>query len=204
LWVMKKSAMAAPKSNTNWGYVFDNCTVDGTLDGFDLGRSWGDARMVMLNTTMKQLPSDRGWGDPMNSVPKVFAEFGSTNGSGTPIDLSNRRTSYTKDSTTVQLNPVLSASEAAQYTMDNVLTGWNPRQYTKQVAAPIIRLNGQSITWDDAPNARCLAVFVNGRFVADITDNSYDISALSSGDVVTVRAANQMGGLGPRSNALEM
>ena len=138
----------------------------------------------------------------MNSVPQVFAEYNSMDGSGNPIDLSGRRTSYTKDATTVQLNPVLSASEAEQYTIENVLSGWNPRQYTKQVAAPTIRQDGQTVTWDDAPNARCWAVFKNDQYLANVTANNYDISALTDGDAVTIRAANAMGGLGPSSNTL--
>ncbi len=72
---------------------------------------------------MKKLPTSAAWGDPMNVVPSLFAEYNSKTASGALVDLSGRRTTYTKNGTTVRLNPVLSASEAAKYTVENVLGG---------------------------------------------------------------------------------
>ncbi len=207
LWEMKVSAIVAPQSNTSWGYVFKDCTVDGTVSGFTLGRSWGDARAVFLNTTMNKLPSAAGWGDPMNSVPKVFAEYKSVTANGTAVDLSKRRSLYTKDATTVTLNPVLTDAEAAKYTVANVLGGtdnWQPQNATRQIAPPVVRLDGSILRWDDNTDALCWAVFKNGKYLANTATNAFDFSPLSSisrGDTLTVRAANGMGGLGARSNA---
>lgn len=208
LWEMKVSAIVAPQSNTSWGYVFKDCTVDGTVSGFTLGRSWGDARAVFINTTMNKLPSAAGWGDPMNSVPKVFAEYKSTTANGAAVDLSKRRTSYTKDATSVTLNPVLTDAEAAKYTVANVLGGtdnWQPQNATRQVAAPVVRLEGSVLRWDDNAEALCWAVFKNGKYLANVATNAFDFSPMSSispRDTLAVRAANEMGGLGALSNAV--
>lgn len=202
LYNLKKSAMTAPATTTDWGYVFHTCTIDGDVTGFTLGRSWNSAKAVFINTTMNVLPSDAGWGDPMNSVPQVFAEYGSKNSSGGSVDLSKRRTSYTKDDVTVTLNPVLTATEAAKYTISNVLSGtdnWAPDQLASQINPPELNVNGNQVYWDNNDNALCWVVFKNGSYWANVTTPSIDISSLSIGDTIVVRTANSMGGLGSPS-----
>src|SRR5690554_7086131 len=143
--------MTAPSTTSDWGYVFHSCTIDGNVTGYTLGRSWNNAKAVFINTTMNILPDEKGWGDPMNSVPQVFAEYGSKNSSGGSIDLSKRRTTYEKNGVTVNLNPVLTASQAAQYTVENVLSGtdqWKPNLLTKQVSAP-------KLTFEEIGRASC-------------------------------------------------
>lgn len=210
IFALKKSALTAASSTSNtYGYVFNNCTIDGNAAaaGYTLGRSWNDARTVFIGTTMKLLPTDAGWGDPMNSVPKVFAEYQSKNSAGGLVDLSKRRTSYTKNSTTVTLNPRLTEAQATQYTVDAVLGGtdnWQPQSLTVQVPAPLIRLEGSSLKWEDHASALNWVVFKNGKYLANVITNSHEIANLASGDVLTVRAANAMGGLGAPSNAVTM
>jgi len=205
LWEMKVSDITASQSTSNWGYVFQDCTVDGTVSGTNLGRSWAAARVVYLNTTMNKLPSAAGWGDPMNSNPVVFAEYKSVTSTGSAVDLSKRRTSYTLNGTTVTLNPVLTDAQAATYTLANVLGGtdnWQPQNSTVQEPAPVIAQAGTTLTWNDDANALCWVVFKNGKYLANVTTDSYDGSSLAKGDSITVRAANAMGGLGAGSNRL--
>lgn len=203
IYALKKSALTAPSStNDTWGYVFNECTIDGDASDFTLARSWNDGKAVFLNTTMKKLPVAGGWGDPMNSVPKVFAEYKSKNASGGMVDLSKRRTSYSLDGTTVNLKAVLTDAEAAKYTLASVMGTWQPQNATKQLAAPVAKQEGSSLKWDDNTNALCWVVLKGGKYLANVITNSYDVSSLAKGDVLTVRAANEMGGLGASSNAV--
>lgn len=204
LYEMKKSAIAAPSTTTPWGYVFKDCVIDGTVAEYNLGRSWNTAKAVFLNTTMRKLPSAAGWGDPMNSNPQLFAEYRSVNASGALIDLSQRRRTFA-EGTTVTLNPVLSDVEAAKYTVANVLGGsdnWQPQSLARQIAAPVVTQNGTRLAWSDDANALCWVVFRNGKYLANVTTNGYDAASAAAGDLLTVRAANAMGGLGPVSNAV--
>jgi pectin methylesterase-like acyl-CoA thioesterase len=202
------NCITAPATSTNWGYVFNNCTIDGfsaNSNSYRLGRPWSNApKAVYLNTTMKMQPIADGWGDPMNVVPAVFAEYNSMTTNGAAIDLSGRRKTYTKEATTVTLNPVLTAEQAATYTLENVVGGtdsWQPKLYTDQAAAPVIAGNLDQITWADNNFVLCWAVFKNNVFVTFVTTNSYAIPASTvAGSVFTVRAANEMGGLGAVSN----
>jgi pectin methylesterase-like acyl-CoA thioesterase len=206
LYEMKKSAMTAPSTSTDWGYVFKDCIIDGDVGEFTLGRSWNNARAVFLNTTMKKLPSAAGWGDPMNSNPVVFGEYKSVTSTGALVDLSKRRKSYTLEGT-VTLNPVLSDAEAAKYTIVNVLgggDGWQPQNLAKQVPAPVVSQNGAKLSWGDNPDALCWVVFKNGKYTANVAVNGYDASSAAVGDLFTVRAANAMGGLGAASNAVKV
>ncbi len=209
------NVITAPATSSNWGYVFNNCTIDGYAinnNGYRLGRPWSNApKAVYLNTTMKVLPISSGWGDPMNVVPAVFAEYNSMTTNGAPIDLSGRRTTYTKDATTVVLNPVLSPAEAANYTIENVLGGtdaWQPKLYTDQAAAPVISILGNRIVWDDNNYVLCWAVFRDNQFETFVTSNYYEIpipigKSANGASMYTVRAANEMGGLSAPSNAVE-
>ena len=205
------NVITAPSTSTDWGYVFNNCTIDGfpvNNNGYRLGRPWSNApKAVFLNTTMKVLPVSAGWGDPMNVVPAVFAEYNSMTTNGAAIDLSGRRTTYTKDATTVVLNPVLSAEQAASYTIENVLGGtdtWQPKLYTDQAAAPVIAGDERVISWTNSDYVLCWAVFRNNQFVKFVTTNSYTIpEEKTSGSIYTVKAANEMGGLSQSSNPYE-
>lgn len=203
LYINKVSYITAPATSTDWGYVFMNCTIDGSVDSYQLGRPWNNSpKCVFINTTMKKLPTSAAWGDPMNVVPSLFAEYNSKTASGTPVDLSGRRTTYTKNGTTVRLNPVLSASEAAKYTVENVLGGsdnWRPAKLTEQVSAPVVTIDGSTLKWNDDENAMCWVVFKNDAFYKCVTAAQCDIDSKAK---YTVRAANSMGGLGASSNTI--
>lgn len=203
------NVVTAPANAGKWGYVFLDCTIDGHPvcdNNYRLGRSWNNnASSVFINTTMKRLPNPAAWGDPMNVVPTKFAEYNSVDAHENPVDLSKRRTTYTKDNTTVTLNPVLSAYEASLYTETNVLDGWLPSEDCKQVAPPVVRVDGQSLLWNDNDSALCYFVFKNDIYVANTIDNNFDLpDDVSESDIFTVRAANAMGGLGDPSNAVSI
>ncbi len=195
LWSMKKSAISAPASHENkWGHVFNHCTIDGTEDGYYYGRNWNGGAAIFLNTVMKKVVNNAGWAngisDRTNQI--LLAEYNSRKSDGSLVDTSKRASQAT----------VLSESEAAKYTIENVLGGWDPRKDTKQVTAPLVRQEGTSLTWNNAPDALNWVLFRNGKYLDNVTTNSYDISSIGSGDTITIRAANAMGGLGAVSNSV--
>ena len=52
------------------------------------------------------------------------------------------------------------------------------------------------ITWDAVNGASAYAVFLNGEYVAHVTDTKFAVEEPKADDVYTVKAANAMGGLG--------
>ena len=205
IYTLKRSAItAASSTNNEWGYVFKNCTIDGNsnAEGYTLGRSWNDAKTVFIGTTLKLLPTAEGWGNPMNSVPQVFAEFETKNSSGQLLDLSSRRKTYSKNDITVNINPVLSANQAAQYTIENVLGGddnWRPQDLSAQIAAPLVQQKDAKLIWNDQSKVRYWAIFKKGKYLDNTIAPEYALNQAQDGEIYTVRAANQMGGLGPAS-----
>ena len=206
----KGGYITASQSDSDWGYVFNNATIEVSDNSFNktfyLGRSWARAKTVFLNTIMKAEPTAEGWGPDMNSAPQVFGEYNSKNANGGAINTSQRKTRFDggKDgSTATTLKTVWDANDAAKYTLSNVLKGsdnWDPTKLTAQVNAPKIAQEGAEITWSNDDNARCWVIFVNGKYKANVITPSFSLDGIATGSKITVRAANSMGGLGASSN----
>ena len=139
-------------------------------------------------------------------LPKLFAEYNSHTESGMAVDCSARKTTYYAG--TVSYNPVLTAEQAAAFTIDNVLGGsdaWQPAMLTEQALAPAISEKDGIITWSASNYVFVYAICKNGQIVGFTNDNTYSIpSDATQSDVYSVRAANEMGGLGVASNGVTL
>lgn len=199
--------VAVPSVPTQYGYIFRDCTItgeneskDNVIDGkYTLGRPWGSGTPIALyiNTKMNVVPSAEGWNEMSGGWPKRFAEYNSVTEKGTAISLANRKTTF-GDGTHTPNNPVLTKDEADFYTIENVLggsEGWDPTSSTEQASAPkdVVISNGK-ITWADSQYVLLYAVCKNGNVVDFTTENHYDNADATN--TWSVRAANEMGGLG--------
>lgn len=201
--------VTASSTTSNWGYVFRDCTIDGfesTNGNYKLGRPWqGSPKVVFINTVMNVLPANEGWSE-WGAAPSVYAEYNSLTSTGVPIDLSGRKTTYSYEGGgTVVLDPVLTEAEANNYTISNVLSGgdtWQPTLSTEQATVPVLSNNGTLLTWNDNDYVLGWAIFKDDVFVDFVTTNSFDIGGNNSG-MYSIRAANGMGGLSEKSNAVD-
>ena len=201
----KGGYITAAQNSPDWGYVFNNAIITVSENSFNgtfyLGRSWNNAKTVFLNTKMVAQPHSDGWYEKsINSSPVVFAEYNSKDGNGNAVDVSRRRTTFDNSTT---LKTVWNASDAAKYTLTNVLKGsdnWDPTKLTAQVSAPKIEQQGAEIVWANDDNARAWVVFMNGKYKANVITPSFPLDGIATGSKITVRAANSMGGLGASSN----
>ena len=195
------SVLCAPAQARKYGYVFLDCTVKtanpSQYKNYNLGRPWGSGTpcAIFINTTMNVVSSADGWEEMSGGYPLRFAEYGTKTASGTLIDLSHRKSVFGDGHYN---NPILSADEAKQYTVANVLGGdddWNPQYYTEQAPVPTnVVINNTSLTWDNSDYVFCWAVCKDGKVVDFTTSPDYDIDDASA--KWSVRAANEMGGLG--------
>ena len=121
---------------------------------------------------------------------------------GSLVDMSGRTTTFKVDEEmlTASYNPVLTASEAAQYTIANVLAGddqWQPNLLTEQAIAPALSVDEGVLVWEASDYVFCYAVCCNGEVVEFTNDCYYTIPLdATEKDMYAVRAANEMGGLG--------
>lgn len=197
--------IVAPGKPKQYGYIFRDCTIKGdNYNGtYKLGRPWGDGGepiALYINTTMEIQPTAEGWNEMGDGWPARFAEYGSKTAAGTPINLSSRKKTFAG---THENNPILTKEEADSYTIENVLGGdddWNPASLTEQASAPTnVKIDGNTLTWDDNQYVLCWAVCQDGKVIDFTTEPTYTVGDASA--KYSVRAANQMGGLGEAAEA---
>ena len=208
--------LAVPSQPTKYGYIFKDCTIkDGSTAGingkYKLGRPWGKGTPIALfiDTKMEVIPTAAGWDEMSGGYPKRFAEYNSTTATGTAVDLSGRKqvydaydakdgNNYTNRRNETAGNPVLTAEEAASYTIETVMGGdddWDPTAATEQASAPTnVKIAGNNLTWDNSNYALLWAVCKNGKVVDFTVEPTYNVDDASA--TWSVRAANEMGGLG--------
>lgn len=213
--------LAVPSQPTKYGYIFKDCTIkDGSSTGingkYKLGRPWGKGTPIALfiDTKMEVIPTAAGWDEMSGGYPKRFAEYNSTTATGTAVDLSGRKqvydaydakegNNYTNRRDETAGSPVLTAEEAAYYTIETVMGAdddWDPTAATEQASAPTnVKIAGNNLTWDNSNYALLWAVCKDGKVVDFTVEPSYKVDDVSA--TWSVRAANEMGGLGEATEA---
>ncbi len=93
---------------------------------------------------------------------------------------------------------MLTAAEAAGLTVQNVMGGsddWDPTSATEQASAPKnVTLTGTTLEWDASDYVLCWAVCKDGKVIDFTTEPTYTVTDTEA--TYSVRAANEMGGLG--------
>ena len=189
-------------------YVFNNCVVENNADKYNLGRAWSDNPVcIYLNTTLKdpeRLLNTRWNLSGINCDFSKAGEYGTKNSAGEDITPESNVITFTKQSTT--MNTILTAEEAATYTMQYVLGDWatEAQNQTKQVDAPTAEMKNGTISWSAADGATAYAIFKNGELLGITTEETFTPEAITgvpsnraeSSDEYTIRAANSRGGFG--------
>lgn len=209
--------IAVPSGGVQFGYVFKDCEIIGEKNGlhkkFTLGRPWGKGTpvAVYIDTKMTIQPSDEGWSEMSGGYPKRFAEYNSMSADGNQVSLNKRKTTFTnKDlNETYSNNPVLTQAEAEAYSYENysAFHNWDPALIAELAPVPtnVTIDENNRLTWDNSDYAAFWAIFKDGALVATVKEPAYaaEATALSRAEapVYTVRAANEMGGLGEEVKA---
>lgn len=193
------ATMTAPYTNgSDWGYVFESCTVENAASSFNYGRAWGGTpRLAFLNTTLNQpseIASSRFTLAGMNVVADKFVEYNTMDADGNVVSPSTNVLTFTHSDGNNTIETILTDDEAAEYALDNVFTSWAPDELCEQVEMSTASLSGTSLSWTAVDGALAYAIFADDVLEAMTTETSYVISNESA--TYTVRAANSMGGLG--------
>ena len=217
LWICEKGGyLAVPSQPKKYGYIFKDCTIKDATEAKDLngnytlGRPWGKGTPIALyiDTKMEAIPSAAGWNEMSGGYPKRFAEYNSYTSTGSVVDLKDRKKVYdaydSKDGDNyvnrrkeTAGDPILTAEEAATYTIETVMgqdDDWDPTAATEQASAPTnVKLNGTTLAWDNNDYALLWAVCKNGKVVDFTITPSYIVDDATA--TWSVRTANEMGGL---------
>jgi pectin methylesterase-like acyl-CoA thioesterase len=205
-----------PKTAEKFGFVFNNCTIENKEKQFNLGRAWGGAKdatvspmTTYLNTTLNQpseIVSTRFNAKCMNELPGSFNEYNTKNANGEVISpASNVVTFYLgasldKATSKKDLETIISAEQAANYTMEKVLGedfAAIAKAATAQLEAPAANYDNGNVTWTPANNgATAYLIEKNGAFAGITAGSSFAITIDAEKDNLTIRAANGRGGFG--------
>lgn len=109
---------ASTPENTEFGYVFMNCKIEGEAGAlFFLGRPWRPyAKVVYIHCQLGDFIEPEGWdlwGKETNKKTAYYAEY-QNSGPGFQPD---KRVNWSHQ---------LDESQIKNYTMENILRGWNP------------------------------------------------------------------------------
>ena len=214
------------EKETRWGYVFNNTKIISSFYGDDcqvwLGRPWHNyPKTVFLNTEMDIKPYGLYWAETMGGLPALWAVYNITDKNGIKMTEESRLTYYSEEtgleydySEVVggktryykKAKNSLTADEAAQYTLANVMAGdgtsdpetgiWNPLSLVEKTTTPDVTVNGNVATWTADEYAICYVVTVNGKPVAFPTEASY---TGTEGEKVSVQSVNEYGALSDMS-----
>jgi pectin methylesterase-like acyl-CoA thioesterase len=209
-------------SGTLWGYVFSNCTIDqdkvsGTVTTY-YGRPWQNSpKTVFLNTTLKANIYPTGWYYKMGAIPAVFADYGTMDAAGNPVDLSQRISNYEYDvkdadgnvTSTVKgtAKSSLTDAEAATYTYENVIMRsgdtWDPRMISEAPGKPSnVQISGFALSWDNVAYTRLYIVIRDGKVIAFTTNTQYTDANPVAGKthIYAVQAVSEYGALSTKSD----
>ena len=191
-------------ADVKWGYVFQNNVIRAhkgvNVTDVWLGRPWHNSpKTVFINTqTFINIPA-KGWYEHMGGLPVLWADYNTVDAQGNPVDLSQREDTYWVEQNGQRVEQkaknYLTAEEAAQYTIKNVMSGddnWQPDLLCEACDAPVVSIAGGKISWEPVPYAICYVVTKDGEAVGFTTETSYDYA---EGANYKVQAVNENGGL---------
>lgn len=203
--------IAAPNSKSEWGYIFKDCTIENKAANFSLGRSWNNiARLIWLNTTINQKDEILNDGTKytyfnITAMETAIADKfrldvlkdaeGNTFSPAEKMVLFKDKNGKAKEA---EENIILTAEEAATYTLDAVFGDWKPANLSAQAAATAATLDSDKLSWTG--DAQMYLVAKDGKFFALTTEKSVNLNGEKG--TFTVRAANQMGGFGATANSV--
>uniref|UniRef100_UPI0040294339 pectinesterase family protein n=1 Tax=Segatella hominis TaxID=2518605 RepID=UPI0040294339 len=200
-----EDVIAAPNSKSEWGYIFKDCTIENKAANFSLGRSWNNiTRLTWLNTTVNQkdeiLNDDKKYAYfTINAMGDAMADKFRLDvlkdAEGNVFSPTEKKVIFKNSGATQQKaeeNIILTAEEAATYTLDAVFGDWKPEAKAAQATATVTTLKDGKLSWTG--DAKMYLVAKDGKFYTLTTENSLTVNDNKAS--FTVRAANDMGGFG--------
>jgi len=199
-------------ADVKWGYVFQNNVIRAhkgvNVTDVWLGRPWhNEPKTVFINTqSFVNIPA-KGWYNTMGGLPALWAEYNTVDKDGNPVDLSQRETYYYYMSGDQKVERfgvknTLTAEEAAQYTIKNVMGGsdnWQPDLLCEACDAPVVKGVSGRLSWEAVPYAICYVVTKNGEVAGFTTETSF--AGYTTADTWQVQAVNEFGGLSQKATA---
>ena len=130
-----RDVIVAPRtSTTNWGYVFDHCTIRSDSSKFHFARGWHTLPRCTWLYTRIESPEKLAQGrfDPysIRSVDCTFYEYQTMDMDGNVISPQSNVVTFIKDDLRHTAETIMTQKEAARFTLENVFPNWKPGKIT--------------------------------------------------------------------------
>ena len=206
-----EDVIAAPNSKSEWGYIFKDCTIENKAAAFSLGRSWNNiTRLTWLNTTVNQkdeiLNDDKKYAYfTINAMGDALADKFRLDvlkdAEGNVFSPAEKKVVFKASDGKVlkdEENIILTANEAAAYSLKNIFGEWEPDKLSAQQAVSTTSEADGKLAWEG--DAQMYMVLKDGKFFAMTAEKSLDIAGTPG--TWSVRAANEMGGFGKMTSVV--
>ena len=203
--------IAAPNSKSEWGYIFKDCTIENKASNFSLGRSWNNiTRLTWLNTTVNQkdeiLNDDKQYAYfNINAMGSAMADKFRLDvlkdAEGNVFSPAEKKVVFKASDGKVlkdEENIILTADEAAAYSLKNIFGEWEPDKLSAQQTVSTTSEADDKLSWTG--DAQMYLVAKDGKFFAMTAEKSLDIAGTPG--TWSVRAANEMGGFGKMTSVV--
>ena len=135
----EKNVIAAPRTSvTEWGYVFNGCTIRNIVSPFYLARAWHThPRCVWMNTrleTPEQLLKERYDPYGLRTVDNDFFEYHTTDAQGHDITPQTNVVNFICKEESRQVETIMKADVARKYTLKNIFPDWEPEKIVKKLS----------------------------------------------------------------------
>lgn len=152
-----RNVIVAPRtSETPWGFIFANCTVENVVSDFLYARGWHTSpHNIWLHTTLltpERLLKERFDPHGMRTVMSDFKEYGTRDAMGRDITPMSNVVTYTltekkkEGDQEVEVThsrsdeTILTAEQADRYTLDNVFGKWHPDRVARKLERKAAKL----------------------------------------------------------------
>ena len=140
---------ATRTSETEWGYVFNHCTIENDVSAFNYGRSWHtNPHCVWLYTTLltpEKLEATRFDDEGMKTSSNYFKEYATMDAAGRDITPKSNVVRFTlRDHTQpFTAETIMTKAEAKQYTVKRIFGDWRPDKELKKIEQQARKLKKQ-------------------------------------------------------------
>lgn len=133
-----RCVIAAPRtSKTQWGYVFNHCTIENMVSNFEYARGWHThPRCTWLYTTLltpEKLSKTRFDYRGMRTVQNNFKEYATMDAQGRNITPASNVVTFTLKDEKNPVETILTDQEAKQFREEKVFADWKPAQQMKRI-----------------------------------------------------------------------
>ena len=192
------------------GYVFEHCMVkyaegiEGTKPIVSLGRSWNNkpktvflntflsdenGELVMVKDASAQKDKIQRWTlGGMNVLPELFGEYNSVDKNGNVVSPASNNVTFVLGSNEKQMETILTAEQAATYTIDYTLGNWAEvaKRDATQAVCDLENIEDDAVYLVEAMNGYA-ELMLGSKLKGEV---------FPEGSGITVRKANARGGFG--------